>query len=146
MPRSLSPKTILDEHERRELAEVLQAAARRTSAAVKVVILRHGWGDIRSKAIQTFRAMGMDRAEARNGVLILVATADREYAIYGDRGIHRLVGQEFWDNVRDVMARSFEESEMGRGLCDAVTLAAGMLEQHFPDAAGGKVEAPDAVA
>lgn len=134
MSRSASPRTILDEYERQQLAEAVAEAEGRTSAEIKVVIARHSWGDIRSKAVRMFRKLGLERTAARNAVLILVATADREFIIYGDVGIHRKVGQEFWDNVRDVMAHSFAEGEFGQGLCDAVRLAGGMLERHFPRA------------
>ncbi|HET6429973.1 MAG TPA: TPM domain-containing protein [Phycisphaerae bacterium] len=145
MSRSASPRTILDEYERQQLAEAVAEAERHTSAEIKVVILRHSWGDIRSKAARVFGKLHLERTAARNAVLILVATADREFIIYGDVGIHRKVGQEFWDNVRDVMARSFAEGEFGQGLCDAVRLAGGMLERHFPRGAGDVNEVPDAV-
>ena len=146
MHRSASPRTILDASERERLAEAVAQAERATSAEIKVAIVRHCWGDIRSKAVRTFGKLGMDRTEARNAVLILVVTAGREFMIYGDVGIHRKVAQEFWDNVRDVMARSFAEGEFGQGVCDAVRLAGGMLAQHFPRQAGDVNEVPDAVA
>jgi uncharacterized membrane protein len=137
---------MLDAHERQQLAQVVAEAERRTSAEIKVVIVRGAWGDIRTRAVRTFRRLGLDRTAGRNTVMIMVTAADREFVIYGDVGIHRKVGQEFWDNVRDVMARSFEEREFGQGLCDAVQLAGGVLGRHFPRESGDVNEVSDAVA
>jgi len=143
MLRSASPRTILDACERQQLAEAVAEAEKGTSAEIKVVLVRHSWGDIRSKALRVFRKLGLHRTEGRSAVLILVATADREFIVYGDVGIHRRVGQEYWDNVRDVMAHSFAEGEFGQGLCDAVRLAGGMLARWFPRGRADVNEVPD---
>ena len=57
---------------------------------------------------------------------------NREFLIYGDRGIHEKVGQDFWDDVKDLMAVQFKQDEFGQGLCRGIKLIGDKLIAHFP--------------
>jgi uncharacterized membrane protein len=88
-----------------------------TSAQIKVVVLRHSWIDIRDRASQVFRKHGLDKTE---------------FAVFGDRGIHRHVGQAFWDDVRNAIAGHLAEGRLGEGITAGVRLIGAQLCHFFP--------------
>ncbi|MFW6162584.1 MAG: TPM domain-containing protein [Planctomycetota bacterium] len=146
MSRSTNPREFLADDESEQVAEAIAEAERRTSAEVKVSIVRHCWTDVDSKARRTFHALGLDQTEQRNCVLILIVTTNREFAVFGDEGIHQKVGQGLWDAVRDAMTDRFREGAMGEGICEAVRVIGERLAEHFPYHAEDRDEIPDEVA
>ena len=78
-------------------------------------------------------------------MLILLITTNREFLIYGDRGIHERVGQDFWDAARDRMARSFTQGAFAEGMAQGVLEIGRTLAQHFPRQANDVNEISDNV-
>ena len=146
MGRSANPKKFLSAEESARVAKAIEEAERRTSAEIKLVIVRHSWGDIKVKAARAFRKMGLDRTELRNCVLIMLVTTNREFLVYGDQGIHEKVGQGFWDDVRSLMAEKFAAGEFAKGLAGAVKRAGEKLAEYFPNRADDRNEISDEVA
>ena len=103
-----------------------------TSAEVKVVLARHCWGRIKTRARKIFGELGLDRTEQHNGVLLLLIVSNREFLLYGDQGIHEKVGQGFWDDVCRQMLDAFRREEFAAGICQCVRLVGEKLAQHFP--------------
>jgi len=126
------PALLLTAAEAERLAATVGEAERHTSAEIKVAIVRHCWGRLEDKAAGMFRKLELDRTAERNCVLIMLVVANREFLIHGDKGIHALVGQEFWDDVRNVMQAHFSTGEFCTGLCKGVQLAGEKLAAHFP--------------
>jgi len=59
---------------------------------------------------------GWDDAHAeRNGVLIYLATDHRKFAIVGDEGIHRVVPENTWEDVKEIMQKDFRRGNLPRG-------------------------------
>jgi len=140
------PSLLLTDAETARLAATVGNAEGRTSAEIKVAIVRHCWGRLEDKAAAVFRKLGLDRTAERNCVLILVVVANRDFIIHGDAGIHAKVGQAFWDDMRDTMQTRFAVGEFCSGLCEAVQLAGGRLAEHFPRHADDRNEVSDDVA
>lgn len=145
MKQSANPKKFLTEAESSQLAEAVKQAESRTSAEIKVVIVRHCWRDIRDKAVRLFNKLGLTNTEERNCVMIMLVLANREFLIYGDTGIHKKVGQDFWDDVRDIMAAKFCEDEFAEGLRQGVNRVGEKLTEHFPHRKDDKDEISDEV-
>jgi uncharacterized membrane protein len=145
MKRSADPRKFLTPEEARRVTEAVAAAERRTSAEIKVMIVRHCWDDIRRKAAAVFRRSGLELTARRNCAMILLVTTNREFLIHGDRGIHEKVGQGFWDGARDAMAERFRAGDFGAGLVEGVRRIGGKLAEHFPRAADDRNEIPDGV-
>ena len=55
----------------------------------------------------------MEKKKLRNGVLFYVAVADKKLAIIGDKGIHELVPENFWQTVKDHMVNDFKQENFG---------------------------------
>jgi len=130
--RSKNPRGFLSPTETAVVEQAIARAESYTSAEIKFVIARHCWANIRDKAARVFKKLGLDRTDQRNCVLILLVTANREFFIYGDRGIHDKVGQALWDDLRDRMAESFRRNAFAEGIGEAVGIIGRELGQYFP--------------
>ena len=76
------------------VAEAIAAAERKTSAEVKVIVLHYCWTDIRNKAQALFAKHKLRETKDRNAVMILLVLANREFLVYGDKGIHERVDDQ----------------------------------------------------
>jgi len=123
---------LLNPDEEGAVAAAIAKVEGKTSAEIKVVIARHCWDDMKRKAAGIFRKLALDKTCERNCVLILLVTANREFLIYGDEGIHALVGQDFWNDVRDLMSAHFRQGEFGAGLAAGVERVGERLACYFP--------------
>ena len=130
--RPNSPKKFLAKQELTRITAKIAGAEQMTSAEIKVVILRQCWTDLRNKARKIFKKHKLDKTAARNCVLIVLVTTNREFLIYGDEGIHEKVGQHFWDEVRNAMIEKFKENEFGEGFCVGIHLVGQKLAPLFP--------------
>ncbi|UCD58854.1 MAG: TPM domain-containing protein [Candidatus Hydrogenedentota bacterium] len=146
MKRSPNPKKFLTSEESRQVAAAIEEAENRTSGEIKLVLVRHCWTDILTKAAQMFKKLNLDKTEQRNCAMIMLVLTNREFLIYGDQGIHEKVGQEFWDDVRDLMRVKFKEGKFGDGLCAGILRIGEKLAQFFPYQAGDKDEISDEIA
>ena len=80
-----------------------QAAELATSGEIRVHVEVGARKPALEVATRTFRELGMEKTQDRNGVLILLAVDRREFAILGDEGINKVVPEDFWDTERDLM-------------------------------------------
>ena len=145
MSRPKSAKRFLSAEEDALVTSAVAEAEKRTSAEIKLVILRHCWKDLREKAAELFTRHGLDRTAQRNCVLILLVTTNREFLICGDKGIDEKVGVGFWEDVRDSMMARFREEDFAGGLVEGVALAGEKLAEHFPCRDGDVNEISDEV-
>ena len=128
-----------------KIPALVAAAERKTSAELKVVVLRYCWIDIHTKAKSLFRKHGLHLTKARNAAMILLVLANREFLVYGDEGIHQKVGEGFWTGVRDVMQRELQAGKMLEGLAAGIQLIGDQLAVHFPRDVHDSNEVPDQV-
>ena len=124
--------SLLTHREAEQVASAIEAAERRTSGEIKVVITRHCWTTLERKAAKIIEECRLDQTAERAAVLILIVAANRELIIRGDQGINAKVAPDFWDDVRDVMVDAFSQSAYARGLCDGIQLIADKLAVVFP--------------
>jgi uncharacterized membrane protein len=132
MPRSHHPDAFLSPEEQQLLTDAVAMAEAKTSAQIKVVLVRHCWGRLTDKASSLFVKYGLDQLPDRNGVLILLVLANRELLIYGDQGINEKVTDDFWVNMHNQMITAFENNDMGEGLATGIRQIGEQLSQHFP--------------
>jgi uncharacterized membrane protein len=74
----------------------------------------------------------MDNTKQDNGVLIYVAVEDRNFVIYGDKGINNVVPNDFWESTKDAIVAQFKQGNFKQGLVDGVLKAGEQLQKHFP--------------
>ena len=122
----------LSEDAMARIAESVRIAENRTSAEIKVAVLRYCWVDIREKAQAIFQKHRLHETRLRNACLILVVLANREFLIYGDRGINEKVADDFWLFVRNAMQQEFHSGRLAEGICTGVEIVGDQLAQYFP--------------
>lgn len=133
----------LDEKEM--VLQAISDAEKQTSGEIRVYIeSRCRFVDPMDRASEIFFGLQMDQTRDRNGVLVYIATRDRQLAIFGDEGIHRQVGQEFWQKEVREMIDEFHSDHYGTGIAKVVTEIGEALKTHFPyDGVRDKNELPD---
>lgn len=113
----------------RAIAEV----EKRTTGEIRVHLSRR-WieRDPFARAQKLFQEYGMTRTAQRNGVLLYINLRRHKFAIVGDEGIHRTVGQKYWEEL----ARALHDDLMSTHLENAVAIAVhtigATLQRFFP--------------
>lgn len=116
-----------------EIIKAIRKAEESTSGEIRVHIEKsHGEQDIFERAMEIFHALKMDNTKQENGVLIYVAVEDRDFVIYGDRGINEVVPGDFWESTKDAIVAQFKAGNYKQGLIDGILKAGEQLKTHFP--------------
>ena len=132
----------------RAVEAAVRAAEQRTTGEIRVGLARfYFWGDVRRAAERAFATLKMDRTQHRNGVLLYVAPRRKEFAVVGDRGIHKRVEQIFWTELAGRLSAAFKAGDLTGGLERAIAEIGERLASYFPAPPGPNVnELPDEVA
>jgi uncharacterized membrane protein len=139
------PKKFFTEDEQKRIVEEIHRAEERTSGEIRVHLDRHSGKDTLQKAQRIFIQLGMNRTKHRNGVLIYLASDHRKFAILGDEGIHRVVPENYWEDVKDEMQKHFREGKFLAGLCLGIQRVGEKLQAYFPVEKGDVDELPDEI-
>lgn len=129
-----SPKVerFLTREEEEEIVNAILEAENNTSGEIRVHLEGSSEGDPMSRAKELFYLLKMDNTKNNNGVLIYVAILDRKFAIYGDKGINKVVPDDFWNETRDILQSHFKENAFKQGLVKGILKAGKALKAHFP--------------
>ncbi len=114
------------------IVSAIKNAEMATSGELRVHIERKSDLDALARSKALFLELGMDKTELRNGVLIYLALEDKKFAIVGDSGIHAMVGDDFWQSEKDLMAKHFRLGDFTGGLTAAIEKVGEKLKEHFP--------------
>ena len=119
--------------DQQRIVSAIGAAEQQTSGEIRVhVQKRTGATDIRNLAERTFERLGMTKTAQRNGVLLFIASEDRQFTILGDSGINEKVPAGFWDDVIANLTVRFKAGEFTGGIVDAIEGAGEHLQTYFP--------------
>jgi len=128
------------------IVAAIQNAERSTSGEVRVYVeSRCSYMDALDRAVEIFAQMGMQATEERNGVLVYVAIKDHQLAVFGDEGIHRKVGNEYWNREVMKMLKDFNRDDYAKGIAGCVEDIGRALQQHFPYTDKDKNELSDEI-
>ncbi|WP_242092927.1 TPM domain-containing protein [Aestuariivivens sediminicola] len=122
----------LSPEEEQEVIEAIRTAEKNTSGEIRVHIEHSANTDPFDRALEVFHFLKMDNTKAQNGVLIYVAVKDRQFVIYGDKGINDVVPKDFWNSTKDSIQLHFKSGHFKKGLVAGILKAGEALEQHFP--------------
>lgn len=140
-----SRKDLFNEAEKQQIVAAIGAAEKQTSGEIRVFVeSRCRFVDPLDRATEVFSGLNMEKTAARNGVLVYVALKDRQLALFGDKGIHEKVGDEFWNKEVRLILSHFNKANYADGIAHVVAEIGEALRQHFPyDEDGDKNELPD---
>lgn len=128
----LSQHRLLDIIDDDRVKAAIAAAEKQTSGELRVSVSRFFYGSVRRAAERAFNRLGMRATRDRNGILFFVVPSRRRFAVLGDEGIHRKVGQEFWDKLVAAMSGDFREGKFNEGLIRGIGECGRLLAAHFP--------------
>jgi uncharacterized membrane protein len=115
-----------------DIRQAIMNAELDTSGEIRVHIENTCKGEVLDRALEVFTKLGMEKTESRNGVLIYLAVRNRKFAIIGDKAIHEVVTENYWDSVKNKMMNHFRENRFTEGLIEAITETGTKLKKHFP--------------
>jgi uncharacterized membrane protein len=119
------------DHER--IVQAIRDAEARSSGEIRMYVHR---GELKEDPVaaaqKEFLRLGMDKTQEHNAVLIYLAPHAQEFAVIGDEEIHRLCGEQLWQDVADKMAEHFANQRFSEAIVDAITDLGGVLATHFP--------------
>ena len=127
------------------IVNAIRTAEKQTSGEIRVHIEKTYDGDHFERTLELFHQLKMDNTKQENGVLIYVAVEDRQFVIYGDKGINDVVPNNFWESTRDVMQQHFKNGDFKQGLVNGILKAGEQLQAHFPWNSSDINELPDAI-
>lgn len=146
----------LTAEEEQRVVQAIKSAEKQTSGEIRVHLENYSVTDlekaphdtkteVESRAKEVFHQLEMDATKARNGVIIYVAVNLKQFYIYGDEGIHSIVGNDFWQSTKDVILACFQKGEFAKGLCDGIAEVGSVLKAHFPWETEDTNELPDEI-
>jgi uncharacterized membrane protein len=139
-------KDFFTDAEKQQVVEAIQSAEHQTSGQVRVFVeSRCRFVDPLDRAVEVFGSLKMDQTADRNGVLVYVAVKDRQLALYGDKGIHEKVGDEFWNDKVKLILSHFDKANYAHGLAHVVVEIGEVLGKYYPydKNAGNANDLPD---
>ena len=126
-------EAFLSKKEEEEIVDAIRRAELSTSGEIRVHLEPStGKLDIFERAMEVFHALKMDNTKQANGVLIYVAVEDRNFVIYGDKGINDVVANDFWESTKELIVSHFKKNNFKEGLVQGILKAGEQLQKHFP--------------
>jgi uncharacterized membrane protein len=126
-------KSLLSANDNQMVLQAIAKAERQTSGEIRVYIeSRNPLVSTMDRAQEIFVRENMHATAERNGVLIYLATKDREVAIVGDEGIHTKVGSAFWEERIKEMLLCFRNNQLATGLTACIQMVGKVLSEQFP--------------
>jgi uncharacterized membrane protein len=118
--------------EEQEIVEAILLSERNTSGEIRVHIENSTTLDHYVRAQEVFHLLKMDNTKESNGVLIYVAVRDRKFVICGDKGIDKVVPENFWNTTKEVIEDNFKKGKFKEGIIKGILIAGEELKAHFP--------------
>lgn len=125
-------KNTFSKEEQQRIVEAIRNAELATSGEIRLHIEPGTSLNPVERAKQVFEQLGMGNTELKNGVLFYLAIEDRKLAIIGDSGIHQKVGDNFWQEEKELMVNHFLKGDYTTGICKAIEQVGEKLKLHFP--------------
>lgn len=125
---------LFSQDEEARIASAIRAAERGTSGEIRLYVEDYCQRDHPAeRAQELFQLFGMYNTQNRNAVLIYLAEKSRQFALWGDAGIHEKVGNQFWEEEKKLLREYLQRDEAAEGVSKAILLVGDRLRQFFPN-------------
>ncbi len=142
----MTVESFLTSEEELQVVDTIRIAEKMTSGEIRVHLEDfENPSSTFERAKEVFHYLKMDNTEAHNGVIIYVAVNLKQFVIYGDHGIHKKVGDSFWQSTRDEIQAKFKEGEFAIGLSNGIKEVGRVLQEYFPWEHGDTNELSDEI-
>jgi uncharacterized membrane protein len=130
--RSLVPRRFFSNDEIKHISEAISLAERNTQGEIRVHIERKTDGDVLERAPAVLKDLGLTETKNHTGLLIYISLEDHRFAIIGDEGIHRVLGQDGWNALSKELGEYFKRGKFAEGLVAIIGKVGEILAQAFP--------------
>src|SRR5436305_2098825 len=114
-------KDFFTDDEKTRIVEAIRLAEKETSGEVRVFIeSKNPFVDPIDRAAEIFFKLKMQETQHRNAVIVYVAMKHRELALFGDEGIHKAVGDAYWNDAVKKMLAHFSADNICEGLVQCI--------------------------
>ena len=127
------------------IVAAIAAAEAKSTGEVRVHVTRRKPENLEERALRRFHLLGMAATQQRNGVLLYIAPAVRQFRILGDVAIHEKCGPEFWKEIAGSLEEHFRQGRFTEGVLAGIGRVGDALGRHFPRQAGDSNELSDQV-
>lgn len=131
--------------EENRIINAIQSAEAQTSGELRVHVSHRKDTDALKTTQELFNELRMFNTRHRNGVLIHISITSKAFAIYGDKGINKVVPNNFWETTRNIIQEHFVKGNMVEGICAGVASIGEQLKEHFPWQNNDINELPDEI-
>ena len=141
----MKPHELIGKLDDARIVEAIAAAERKTSGEIRVCVSHWRRDDALAAARRRFHKLGMERTRQRNAVLIFFVPRTRQFAVWGDLGVHARCGDDFWKGIVGEMIPLLKEGRFTEAVVLAVGKVGEVLARHFPPEPEDRNELPNRV-
>lgn len=140
-------KTFFTGAEKQRVVDAIRKAENRTSGEVRVYVeSKNAYVDPMDRAAEIFYNLKMDKTDERNAVLLYIAVKDKQLALFGDEGIYKATGTEYWNNAVKSMIKEITADDIIGGMVNCIYTLGETLSEKFPyNKLEDKNELPDEI-
>ena len=126
-------KEFFTQEQNERLVDAIKMAEKETSGEIRLYVeSKSPAKEPVDRAKELFLKLKMDKSQLHNATLIYVAVKHRQAAVYGDDGIHREVGEKYWQDVLAKMFLHFRQEKLVDGICNGIEELGQALKFYFP--------------
>jgi uncharacterized membrane protein len=115
------------------ILRALRFVANKSTGEVRVHVSRDRFEkDPMDTALRLFEEFGMTKTSERNAVLVYLNRVTRKFSIIGDEGIHRAVGQRYWDALAANFSEDLRSTLFEYAIALLVFSVGTTMSQKFP--------------
>lgn len=135
----------LSPEDEERIVQAILEAEKETSGEIRVHIEKESSIETLDRAMEVFYFLKMDQTKEKNGVLFYVSVQDQKFAVIGDEGIDKVVPDDFWESVKEIVTAEFKKGNYSKGLELGVLEAGKKLQAFFPYSEDDINELPDEI-
>jgi uncharacterized membrane protein len=137
-------QNLFSDAQKADIVKAIQAAERNSSGEIRVHIEKVCPAEnVLDRAAEVFIELGMSNTAQLNGVLFYLSIDDRKFAVLGDKGIDKVVPENFWETTKTLLKTHFSQGLFAEGLIKGIHSAGEQLKHFFPYQSEDVNELPD---
>jgi uncharacterized membrane protein len=126
-------KEYFSDAEKAQIVDAIRSSEKTTSGEIRVFVEgKNPFVDPVDRAAEVFFKLKMQETDHRNAVLFYIAMHSKELALFGDEGIHKAVGTEYWNKAVQTMLGEFNEDHIITGIVQCIRQIGATLTEKFP--------------
>lgn len=141
----MADKSFLTKKQEQRVVDAIVRAENKTSGEVRIHLEDECEEEPLKRAARVFHKLGMSQTKLQNGVVIYIAVEDRKAAVFGGKGIHNRVEDNYWSDVLNIILIHFKKGDYEQGLVQAIDTVGDKLKEFFPVGADDVNELTDEI-